>query len=183
MSLPAENAERSALIDSGAVHTIIGSTTIETIMGFYGIARVEKCQPLSFVHRFGTNGTPIVPELGAITLWTAQDITGMKQEFKLRANVLEGAHLLLIGCATLIIALEASLDFSELKITATINKEWSVLPLGRIGNHIFFKSCPEFLYAKETSASHYQHPHTLSHNEIPQTKSYNFVSGRTISDP
>jgi hypothetical protein len=46
-SLTAKNAESLALIDSGAVYTIIGSKTLDKIMGFYGIVRVEKCQTLS----------------------------------------------------------------------------------------------------------------------------------------
>jgi hypothetical protein len=142
MSLPAKSAESSALIDSGAVYTIIVSANLDEIMGFYGIVLVEKCQPFSLVHRFGTNGTPIEPEFGAMIPWIAQDITGMKQEFNLRADVLEGDNPLLIGCPTLN-TLQASLDFSE--ENHRHHKQGTVCdPYWKDRKLYLFKSCPEF---------------------------------------
>jgi hypothetical protein len=108
---------RSGLIDSGAVHTVVGLSTLNK-MELYNITRVEKCQPLSFVHRFGTSGIPIEPEFGAIIPWTARDKIGREHCFNFRADVLEGEHPLLIGCPTLV-ATKASLDFKNFEMKAT----------------------------------------------------------------
>jgi hypothetical protein len=165
LSTPQDDIERSALIDSGAVHTIVGLSTLDKIMKSYGISRIEKCQPLSLVHRFGTNGTPMEPEFGAIIPWAALDTGGAEHEFNLRADVLEGDHPLLIGCPTLI-NMKASLDFNDLKLSATINDKRCVLPLHRGGNHIYMGHAPrtlvqgadDTLYQHQFSSGHYDPP-------------------------
>jgi hypothetical protein len=108
------DVDRSALIDSGAVHTIIGTSTLDKIMNAHGIVRVEKCNPLAPIHRFGTAGAPIEPEFGAIIPWRVKDMEGDQHDFNLRADVLEGDQPLLIGCPTLMV-MKSSLDFCELK--------------------------------------------------------------------
>jgi hypothetical protein len=165
VSVEQESAERSALIDSGAVHTIIGQSTLDKIMKSYGISRIDKCQPLSLVHRFGMNGVPIEAEFGAILPWSAQDVKGVEHNFNLRADVLEGDHPFLIGCPTLM-ALKASLDFEALNLEATINGTRCAIPLYRSGNHLFLghASRPS---VPTTDCTLYQHQPPLGHYEIP----------------
>jgi hypothetical protein len=164
VSVEQESAERSALIDSGAVHTIIGQSTLEKIMKSYGISRIDKCQPVSLVHRFGMNGVPIEAEFGAILPWSAQDVKGVEHNFNLRADVLEGDHPFLIGCPTLM-ALKASLDFEALNLEATINGTRCAIPLYRSGNHLFLghASRPSI---PTTDRTLYQHQPPLGHYEI-----------------
>jgi hypothetical protein len=129
------------LIDSGAVHTVIGAATLDVMMKRYNISRIEKCPPLSIVHRFGNNGTPMEPEFGAIIPWTVRDVYNKDHCFNLRADVLDGDHPLLIGFPTLV-AMKASVDFETLEMKTTINSSVCVLKLSRKGNHIFIGHTP-----------------------------------------
>jgi hypothetical protein len=92
---------KSALIDTGAVHAIIGNSTLDNMMKALNIGKIEKCQPLQVVHRFSTHGVPIEPEFGVIIPWTANDTQGNAHSFNLRADVLDGDHPFLVGCPTL----------------------------------------------------------------------------------
>jgi hypothetical protein len=71
------------------VFTVIGLSTPDKIMKAYGIGEIKKCQPLSLVHRFGTNGTTVKQEFGAIIPWVARDMKGMEHDFNFRADKLE----------------------------------------------------------------------------------------------
>jgi hypothetical protein len=150
ISVQPVNADRSALVDSGAVFTVVGTSTLNGIMGAYGIQKVEKCQPLSVVHRFGTNGAPIETEFGAIIPWSVQDAKGREHEFNLRADVLQGDYPLLIGCPTLV-AMEATLSFVGPKLSATINGVRCDLPLRKNGNHIFMDHTPRAIQTTNTT--------------------------------
>jgi hypothetical protein len=141
LSDQSEQFQRSGLIDLGTVHTVVGKSTLDGIMKFYNITRIEKCPPLSLAHRFGNYREPMEPEFGAIIPWTARDNKGKDHCFNLRADVLDGEHPLLIGCPTLI-AMEASLDFKTLELKAVINGSFCMLNLNRQGNHIFIDHAP-----------------------------------------
>jgi predicted aspartyl protease len=58
LSTQTETPVQSALIDTGAVHTIIGKSTLDNMMKSLNIGNIEKCQPLQVVHRFSTHGVP-----------------------------------------------------------------------------------------------------------------------------
>jgi hypothetical protein len=75
---------QSALIDTGAVHTIIGKSTLDSMMKSLNIGKIENCQTRQVVHRFGTHGIPIEPEFGVITPWTADDTQGNAHSFNFR---------------------------------------------------------------------------------------------------
>jgi hypothetical protein len=158
-------SEHSALIDSGAVYTVIGVSTLNKIMRAYGIGNVEKCQPLSMVHRFGTNGTPIEPEFGVILPWISRDIMGMDHAFHFRADVLEGEYPLLVGCPTLM-AMAAVLSFKELNLSAVINDKKCDLPLRQSGNHIFMDHSPTVV-EQATNQTIRQDPAFVGHYEAP----------------
>jgi hypothetical protein len=136
-----EQIERSALLDSGAVFTVIGTSTLDNLMTSYGMESIEKCPPLSLVHRFGTNGTPIEPEFGAIIPWSIRDKENVEHSFNLRADVLADDYPLLIGCPTLV-ALKATLFFEDMKLSATINGVRCDVPLSQHGNHVFMNHAP-----------------------------------------
>jgi hypothetical protein len=172
ISMPQDDTWRSALIDSGAVHTLVGLSTLEKIMKSCRIERIEKCQPLSLVHRFGTHGTPMEPEFGAIIPWAALDTNGAEHEFNLRADVLEGDHPLLIGCPTLI-SMKASLDFNSLRLSATLNDTQCTIPLQRCGNHLFMGHAPR-AHAQVSNDTLYQHQVDLGHYEVPSDYSTQF---------
>jgi hypothetical protein len=132
---------QSALIDTGAVHTIIGKSTLDSMMKSLNIGKIEKCQTLQVVHRFGTHGTPIEPEFGVIIPWTAEDTQGNTHSFNFRADVLEGDHPFLIGCPTLM-AMKSTIIFENLSLKAIINDVPCSLPLKKRGNHVFIDHAP-----------------------------------------
>jgi hypothetical protein len=134
-------APLSALIDSGAVHNIVGKSTLDTMMSCLRLAKVEKCQTLQMVHRFGAHGTPIEPEFGVIIPWTCNDIEGKSHSFNFRADVLEGDHPFLIGCPTLV-AMKAVLHFDTLVLNAEINGTQCSVQLLKRGNHIYIDHVP-----------------------------------------
>jgi hypothetical protein len=105
-------------------------------MKAYANGKVEKCQPLLLVHRFGTNGAPIEPEFGAIILWVERDFIGKEHSFNLRADVLERDYPLLMG-SPILMAMKAALYFGDLKLSAVINARQCDLPLRQNGNHVF----------------------------------------------
>jgi hypothetical protein len=158
-----EQVERSVLLDSRAVFTVVGKSTLDNLMTAYGIDRIEKCPPLSLVHRFGTNGTPIEPEFGAIIPWSVRDDKNMEHSFNLRADVLVGEYPLLIGCPALV-AFKAVLFFEDLKMSATINGTRCDIPLNQQGNHVFMAHAPravsnstnQTLAARRSSFDHYK---------------------------
>jgi hypothetical protein len=151
---------QAALIDSGAVHTVIGKATLDTMMGSLGIIQVKKCSPLSIIHRFGAHGTPIEPDFGVIIPWRVKNSTGDIISFNFRADVLDGNHPFLIGCPTLV-SMKACLDFGELALTATINGVQSVLGLMKQGNHIYLEYEPTS--SKETPVPRDQRLHEVSY--------------------
>ena len=132
---------QSALIDTGAVHTIIGKSTLDNMMRSLKIGKIEKCQTLQLVHRFGTHGAPIEPEFGVIIPWTANDTQGNAHSFNFRADVLDGDHPFLIGCPTLM-AMKSTLIFENLILKAIINDVACSLPVKKRGNHIFIDHAP-----------------------------------------
>jgi hypothetical protein len=74
LSIQLSTIEQSALVDSGAVFKVIGISTLESIMRAYGIETMDKCQLLSVVYRFGTNGTPLETKFEEIIPWEVQYI-------------------------------------------------------------------------------------------------------------
>jgi hypothetical protein len=141
LSTQTETPVQSALIDTGAVHTIIGKSTLDNMMKSLNIGKIEKCQPLQVVHRFGTHGVPIEPEFGVIIPWTANDTQGNAHSFNFRADVLDGNHPFLVGCPTLM-AMKSTLIFENLTLKATINDVACSLPVKKRGNHIFIDHAP-----------------------------------------
>jgi hypothetical protein len=133
-----EVLSRAGLIDSGAVHTIIGKSTLNDMMAALNISKIEKCQTLSPVHRFGTHGTPIESDFGLIIPWSARDIEGKFHTFNIRADVLEGDHPFLIGCPTLT-SMKASLNFSEAELNVNISNKCCCFKLRKQGNHLFIE--------------------------------------------
>jgi hypothetical protein len=129
------------LIDTGAVHTIIGKSTLDNMMRSLGMGKIEKCQTLQIVHRFVTHGIPIEPEFGVIIPWTAIDNQGKAHSFNFRADVLDGDHPFLIGCPTLM-AMKVTLIFETLSFKAIIDDTACNLPLKKRGNHIFMDHAP-----------------------------------------
>jgi hypothetical protein len=164
ISVQSMDADRSALVDSGAVFSVIGMSTLDNIMQAYGIKDVEKCQPLSVVHKFGTNGTPIETEFGAIIPWVVQDTNGREHEFNLRVDVLRGDYPLLIGCPTLV-SMEAVLYFVGPKLSATINGTRCDLPLRKTGNHMFMDYA--FRAMQTTNTTLPQGPSRMELYELP----------------
>jgi hypothetical protein len=144
LSLQNETSPQMGLIDSGAVHTIIGKATLNSMMNSLNFAKLEKCSPQAPVHRFGAHGTPIEPEFGVIIPWKAQDTEGSTHSFFFRADVLDGDHPFLIGCPTLI-SMSASLDFGALLLKAIINGKTCSLQLHKRGNHLFICNQSESL--------------------------------------
>jgi hypothetical protein len=171
ISMQSVIAEQSALVDSGAVFSVIGMSTLDDIMRAYGIKGVEKCQPLSVVHKFGTNGTPIETEFGAIIPWVVQDNKGKEHGFNLRIDVLRGDYPLLIGCPTLV-AMEAVLYFAELKLSATINGTRCELPLRKSGNHIFMDYA--FKARQTTNATFPLEPSRVDYYKLPTGEEVQF---------
>jgi hypothetical protein len=98
------------LIETGAVDSIIGKSTLDSVMKSLNIGKIQKGQTLQVVHRFGTHGTPIEPEFGVFISWTAEDTQGNAHSFNSRADVSEGDHPFLIGCPTLM-AIKSTIIF------------------------------------------------------------------------
>jgi hypothetical protein len=162
VSTQQEHAENSALIDSGAVFTVVGLATLDRIMRAHSIGKIEKCQPLSLVHRFGTNGTPLEPEFGVIIPWVVRDVKGTEHSFNLRADVLEGDFPLLIGFPTLI-AMRATIYFGDLKLSAVINDTPCDLPIRQDRNRLFMDHAPRAV-VQTTNNTVYQNPFSLGHD-------------------
>jgi hypothetical protein len=161
--------DQSALVDSGAVFSVIGMSTLDDIMRAYGFKDVEKCQPLSVVHKFGTNGTPIETEFDAIIPWVVQENKGKEHEFNLRIDVLREDYPLLIGCPALV-AMDAVLYFAELKLSATINGALCELPLRKTGNHIFMYYA--FKTRQTTNTTFPLGPSRMEYYELPSGEEF-----------
>jgi hypothetical protein len=134
----------SGLIDSGAVHTLIWRSTLDTIMSSLRMEKVDKCPPLTLVHRFGAHGTPIEPDFGVIIPWVARDIKENDHSVFFRADVLDGEHPLLIGCPTLV-SMQAILDFHNINLKAFVNGNNCLLKLKRKCYHLFFENISKII--------------------------------------
>jgi hypothetical protein len=140
-------------------------------MKSHHISRIDKCQPLSPVHRFGTNGTPIEPELGAILPCSAQDVNGVEHHFNIQADILEGDHTFLIGCPTLM-ALKEPLEFDALNLDAANNGTRAIL-IYRSGIYYSWATPRSHQFRLQT-VRFYHHQPSLGQYEIPSVSPAQF---------
>jgi hypothetical protein len=88
----------SAILDTGAVGSIIGKVVLERLMDQLALTTGRTVDNSSHrVHKFGTNGEPLKRLFSCELSWNAVQSNREYFSFKIVVDVLPGEHLLLLG--------------------------------------------------------------------------------------
>ena len=126
----------SALVDTGAVATVIGKSTLDTFMKTLGLKNIPMSEPIRKCHQFGDFGEPQTVVFATELPFQVKDTKKEVLKFKLNADVIEGTHPLLLGLPSLK-AMQARISISNPKLEIRVKGVSHTIQLTHVNHHLY----------------------------------------------
>jgi hypothetical protein len=125
----------SAILDTGAVGSIIGKEVLDRFMEQLALTSVRTVDDSRHrIHKFGTNGEPLQRLFTCELPWKAVQTSGESLPFKIVVDVLPGEHPFLLGFPTLK-RMSAQISFDENTLAVKTRGKTAKLRIDSSGSH------------------------------------------------